>query len=616
MEEFGTSPLLLDEFEGQATPRSGPRTLEAQSIDSKASQELTQMLHPDPGVDPAVHAAEIALLQEQADRRLEAELERVRAQAAEEHAAELTRQQAEADALRQAAVNQARAVAEAEARESLAAQIGRVRSEAEQALAAELAHLRADAVKALADELGRTRAEADEALDAQLAIVKAETDSMRSEVVQEAQNAAERIAARALEDEIAVVRARTEAHLQAELERVRQEAERAQAAAAAKVESTRVKIEPEIVSSSQGWKAPSDPSPFSSETRAGESQEPRWTIGEQGRSSTRRAARGDQGSSRSGIFESSPAPALVVITPEEADAGGRSLLPQGAARWRLAAVVVLVLVTSGLLRFTPGLYDRLFGRSAQDTEASPDAAAPAAAEIAPATPAPQPAPTGGLSVESSPEGARVIVDGQDRGQTPMKISGLRAGNHSVVLESSAGSVKQTVVVRAGEVATVRQQIIPGTLAVFSRLPLELHADGRRIGTTDDGQLLLAPGTYRIGLVNERFNFKGEETLEIRPGKVTSHTVSLPVGRLHVNTTPGVEVWVDGERKGVAPIGPLAVPIGTREVLVRHPQLGDQRQGVEVKHDQQTDVTLLFERPPDRRDLYPLPSLSTPGPRIR
>jgi hypothetical protein len=279
-----------------------------------------------------------------------------------------------------------------------------------------------------------------------------------------------------------------------------------------------------------------------------------------------------------------------------------------------------VLVTSGVLRFTPVL-DRLqqlaFGGTSQSTETQPaDIPSPAEAEAAPIESAHGSTQTGNLSVDSTPPGARVTVDGRDRGQTPLKLSGLRAGNHSLVLESAAGTVRQSIVVRAGETTTIREEIIPGTLTVFSRLPLDLYADGRRIGTTEDGQLVLAPGTYRIGLVNERFNFKVEEPIEIRPGKVTSHNVSLPVGRLHVNTTPGVEVWVDGERQGVAPLGLLAVPIGTRDVLVRHPQLGEQRQGVEVKHNQQTEATLLFDKPPDARLLYPLPSLSTPGPRIR
>jgi hypothetical protein len=619
-EDFGTSPLALDEFESNDTGRLHSRTRAPQdNNDVEASLGLAQMLPGDAVVDPAAHAAEIALIQEQADRRLEAELERVRAQAAEERAADLIRQQAEADALREVAVNEARAAAEAEVRESLAAQIARVRGEAEQTLAAELARLRADAVKALADELGRTRAEADQALDAQLAIVKAETDSMRSEVVQEAQNAAERIAARALEDEIAVVRARTEARLQTELDRVREEAERARKAATARIEAEAVSVD-DGGSSGQGWKAPSDVN-FETQFRI-ESHGLRRTGGDRGRSSTRRAGRVDQGPAHSGVFESPPVPAVVVVTPDE-PGDGESLLPQGAARWRLAAVLLLVLVTSGLLRFSPGLHDRLqqigrsaLGRSSQATEPPAVAAAPAAAKAEAAIPARRPPQTGDLIVESTPAGARVIIDGEERGLTPLRLTSLRAGNHSVALESSAGSVKQMIVVRPGEEATIRQQIIPGTLAVFSRLPLELYADGRRIGTTDDGQLMLSPGTYRIGLVSERFNFKAEETLEIHPGKVTSHTVSLPAGRLHINTTPGVEVWVDGERQGVAPVGPLAVPIGTREVLVRHPQLGDQRQGVEVKHDQQTDATLLFEKPPDPRVLYPLPSLSTPGPRIR
>jgi hypothetical protein len=39
---------------------------------------------------------------------------------------------------------------------------------------------------------------------------------------------------------------------------------------------------------------------------------------------------------------------------------------------------------------------------------------------------------------------------------------------------------------------------------------------------------------------------------------------LPMGALVVTTEPGTEVWVEGERVGVAPLGAMAVPIGTRK----------------------------------------------------
>ena len=56
---------------------------------SRRSAEGTEPVRE--GVDPEVHAAEIALIQAQADARMAAEVERVRAEAAEQRATEMAR---------------------------------------------------------------------------------------------------------------------------------------------------------------------------------------------------------------------------------------------------------------------------------------------------------------------------------------------------------------------------------------------------------------------------------------------------------------------------------------------------------------------------------------------
>jgi hypothetical protein len=156
----------------------------------------------------------------------------------------------------------------------------------------------------------------------------------------------------------------------------------------------------------------------------------------------------------------------------------------------------------------------------------------------------------------------------------------------------------------------------GLLAVFSRVPLDVYVADRRIGSSE-AQIVLAPGRYRVGLVNSTFNYRGEISLRIRPGEVTSHTVTLPDGRLQVHTEPGAEVWIEGERAGVSPLGPISVPIGTREVLVRHPELGERREGVEVRYGEITEVRVTPGRPAaPSGNPYPLPSLARSGPEIR
>ena len=50
--------------------------------------------------------------------------------------------------------------------------------------------------------------------------------------------------------------------------------------------------------------------------------------------------------------------------------------------------------------------------------------------------------------------------------------------------------------------------------------------------------------------------------------------------------------MEGEHVGTLPLGDISVPLGTREVLVRHPLFGERRQTVEVTYGAPTQVSLL------------------------
>lgn len=65
--------------------------------------------------------------------------------------------------------------------------------------------------------------------------------------------------------------------------------------------------------------------------------------------------------------------------------------------------------------------------------------------------------TGGLDVRSEPAGARVTIDGQARGTTPVTIRDLAPGDHQVVLEAGGRKVTQPVRIDAGITA---QLVVP------------------------------------------------------------------------------------------------------------------------------------------------------------
>jgi hypothetical protein len=64
----------------------------------------------------------------------------------------------------------------------------------------------------------------------------------------------------------------------------------------------------------------------------------------------------------------------------------------------------------------------------------------------------------------------------------------------------------------------------------------------------------------------------------------------PNGLVEVDAPAGTEVWVDGELKGTLPTGPIPVPVGTHEVLLRHPEVNGRPQTVQVVANRSTRVS--------------------------
>jgi hypothetical protein len=135
---------------------------------------------------------------------------------------------------------------------------------------------------------------------------------------------------------------------------------------------------------------------------------------------------------------------------------------------------------------------------------------------------------------------------------------------------------------------------PGFLTAFSRIPMDVYADGKRIGTTEDGQLLITSGTHQIEFVSERFHYRAVASLTIPAGHVLPYTVALPSAEVHITTIAGAEVWIEGERIGVAPLEPIYVAIGTREIVVRDSAGAEKRQVVEVKLGETVELSLTPE----------------------
>jgi hypothetical protein len=249
-------------------------------------------------------------------------------------------------------------------------------------------------------------------------------------------------------------------------------------------------------------------------------------------------------------------------------------------------------------------------------------------ETTPPSPAEQPQPraaaerrprTGSLRVTSDPPGATVLLDGESRGTAPLDLSDIPAGQHTLELRSDAGTVSRSITVRAGTRTIAEESFGPGYVTILSKVTLDIHAGGRRIGSTDDDRIALPAGTHLLTLVSDRYRFRADLPVDVKSGEITPYTATLPSGRLVVHTTAGAEVFVEGELVGVAPIAPLEIPIGIRDIVARHQELGEKRVNMEIKRDQTTEITLAFGAATDetgRRTPRLAPLSAPPAPRVR
>ncbi|MBA3887366.1 MAG: PEGA domain-containing protein [Acidobacteria bacterium] len=195
---------------------------------------------------------------------------------------------------------------------------------------------------------------------------------------------------------------------------------------------------------------------------------------------------------------------------------------------------------------------------------------------------------GHLAVQSEPAGARVFVDGIERGVAPLTLDDLTPGEHDVMLQTEQAVSRHRVTVAAGGTASLVVPIagaasgpVSGWVAIKAPFRIEIHEQGRLLGTNDAERLMLSAGRHELEFVNASLAYKVTRVVQVPPGRTASIELELPRGVVSLNASPWAEVWINGERVGDTPIGNLSVPIGAHELVFRHPQFGEKRHAISV-----------------------------------
>jgi hypothetical protein len=243
--------------------------------------------------------------------------------------------------------------------------------------------------------------------------------------------------------------------------------------------------------------------------------------------------------------------------------------------WRMLAAVAAVVIVAGAVRLAwPDMKEKVSsnlagrqvvkGQSERPSQqrGTPDRASASTRSVAAGAKA-----DGRLQVNSNPVGAHVLVDGKDRGVTPLMVDGLAPGSHKVMIRSDAGSVQRTVAITSAETVQLSESIYSGWLHVSAPFEIQISEGRRSITLDDSNQVLLEPGPHDLRFENRALGLRDVRHVDIRPGETTAVSIETPVSHLTITSSEPATVAIDGQQVGETPLTDFAVPIGTRDVTV-------------------------------------------------
>jgi PEGA domain-containing protein len=183
---------------------------------------------------------------------------------------------------------------------------------------------------------------------------------------------------------------------------------------------------------------------------------------------------------------------------------------------------------------------------------------------------------GQLRITSTPASARVTIDGKPRGVTPLLVESLKPGTHSVVLQSTEGTVEESIKITGGDTQELAEAIYPGWLALYSPFDIVISERGRPLALDERHQLLLSPGEHILRIGNWALGYDETKHVTIRPGAVAAVSIAPPKSTLTVTTNSASQVWMDGKLLGDTPLEAVPVDLGTHALVVKYAS-GEQRQ---------------------------------------
>ena len=233
---------------------------------------------------------------------------------------------------------------------------------------------------------------------------------------------------------------------------------------------------------------------------------------------------------------------------------------------------------------------------------------------------------GTLSVQTNPAGATVVIDGQQRGMTPLNLQ-LKPGRHVVelVTDGDVRSIPVTIT-PGGQVSQFIE--IPRAASALGELQIRTEPAGATV--TVDGRVLgkspltaegLAPGPHSVTVENDLGPVTQRVTIEA--GTTASLVVPMSAPRnaplsgwIAVNAQVDVQLFENQRLLGSSQTDRIMVPVGRHELEVVNEALGYRAvKTVNVAPGQTANIKLDLPKAPMALNAVPWAEVWVDGDRV-
>jgi hypothetical protein len=210
-------------------------------------------------------------------------------------------------------------------------------------------------------------------------------------------------------------------------------------------------------------------------------------------------------------------------------------------------------------------------------------------------------PYGQISVATNPQNANIYLDGQYKGTSPMTISNVLQGKHTLLLKKDGyNDVSTSVTVTADSQSSISKTLSQKTGSVsISTTPngAKVYIDNEYVGVSPLTSTGLLPGSHGIS-INMNDYRDVSDTFSISAGASTTYKKSLVKenGNIDIDSTPsGASVYLGSSYKGVTPLYLEGISPGTYSINLVKDGYKDVQRTVTVKDGSTASVSTSMEK---------------------